>query len=141
MTAAAGRLAAIHAASFTLPRPWSEPEIASLLASPGVFVVSEPGGFAMGRVVLDETELLTLAVEPAARRQGLGRALLARFGAEAAAAGATRAFLEVAVDNLPAIGLYASAGYREAGRRRGYYHTPGGASVDAVIMVQDLAES
>ena len=95
----------------------------------------------MGRVVLDEVELLTLAVEPAARRQGLGRALLARFGVEAAAAGATRAFLEVATDNLPAIGLYASAGYRETGRRRGYYHPSGGAPVDAVIMVYDLAES
>ena len=133
-----GRLAALHSVSFTVPRPWSQAEIASLLANPGVFVVALPDGFVMGRVVLDEAELLTLAVAPAARRHGLGRALLARFEADAVRQGATRAFLEVAIDNLPAVQLYSNAGYRETGRRRGYYHTPQSARIDALVMARDL---
>ena len=53
-------MAALHARTMTTPRPWSREEFAALLGSPGVFAVGEPTGFALGRVVLDEAELLTL---------------------------------------------------------------------------------
>lgn len=132
------RLAALHAASFTLPRPWSAAEFAALLSAPQTFLLAESTGFLVGRAVAGEAELLTLAVEPAARRAGCGRRLLARFEAEARARGAERAFLEVAAGNRAARALYAGAGWREAGLRRGYYAAPGGAAVDAVVMVRDL---
>ncbi len=131
-------VAALHAAGFTTPRPWSAAEIAGLLELPGVFLVGDARGFALGRAVLDEAELLTLVVAPAARRQGLGRALLAGFEAEARARGAGRAFLEVAADNGAALALYRQEGWSEDGRRRGYYRTPEGTQVDALLLSRRL---
>jgi len=131
-------LARLHAACFTLPRPWSEAEFTGLLQGAGAFLIACPEGFVLGRVVADEAELLTLAVDPVSRRQGHARALLAAFEAEAARRGATRAFLEVAFGNAPARALYAAAGWDEAGLRRGYYHAADGTVDDAVILSRSL---
>lgn len=133
-------LAAVHAAAFTDPRPWSAAEIAALLAGPGVFVVNEPGGFAMGRVILDEAEVLTIAVVPALRGRGIGARLMAGFAAMAAARGAVRGYLEVSVLNAPARAVYTRAGWAECGRRKGYYRSPEGAAVDAVLMARTFAQ-
>jgi ribosomal-protein-alanine N-acetyltransferase len=127
-------LARLHAASFTVPRPWDESEFRALIASPGVFLLTRDTGFLLGRSAAGEAEILTLAVDPAARRQGTGRALVADFLAEARARGAERAFLEVAADNAAAAALYRQAGFAEAGRRRGYFAAPGRAAVDATVM-------
>lgn len=132
-------LARLHAACFTTPRPWSAAEFSDLLASRFVFLETAPAGFVLGRVIADEAELLTIAVDPAARRQGTGSALLAAFCHGAAARGAATAFLEVAADNGPARALYARGGWAESGRRRGYYQPPGGAPVDALILTRALA--
>ena len=73
MTPAA--LAALHARCFAAhPRPWSATEIEGLLDSPPNFLIDLPQGFLIGRAVADEAELLTLAVAPETRRQGLARA-------------------------------------------------------------------
>lgn len=131
-------MAALHAASFTVPRPWSAPEIEALLASLGVFTFAESAGFAMGRVAVDEAELLTLAVDPAARRLGTGKRLVAGFLEAARLRAAARAFLEVAADNAPAIALYLQAGFAPCGRRRGYYRPAQGPAVDALVMDRAL---
>ncbi len=73
-------------------------------------------GFAMYRVVVGEGELLNLAVDPWARRTGVGRALL-----QAMMRLAEVWHLEVRESNAAAIALYASLGYRQVGRRSGYY--------------------
>ena len=132
MTPAA--LTRLHAACFTVPRPWTEAEFAGLLGAEGAILVAEPGGFALGRALAGEAELLTIAVAPGARRRGLGRRLLARFLAEAAARDAAEVFLEVAEDNAPARALYAEAGFAQAGRRRGYYLAADGATTDALVL-------
>ena len=137
MTPAA--MAALHARCFTTPRPWTAAEFAALLAEPLVFATLAETGFALGRVVADETELLTIAVAPEARRNGEGRVLLDRFLRAARARGAGTAFLEVAADNAAALALYQRSGFAEAGRRRGYYHSPGNPPVDALVMVKSLA--
>ena len=137
MTPAA--MAALHARCFTTPRPWTAAEFADLLAEPPVFAVTVPLGFALGRVVADKAELLTIAVAPEARRQGEGRALLDGFLRTARARGAETAFLEAAADNAAALALYRWSGFAEAGRRRGYYHSPGNPPVDALVMVKSLA--
>lgn len=132
-------LAALHARSFTTPRPWTAAEFAELLASPLCFLLTEAQGFLLGRVIADEAELLTVAVAPEARRQGEGARLLAAFAQAAKARGATMAFLEVAENNAAARALYARAGWAQAGRRKGYYHSPEGDALDAVVMTLPLA--
>lgn len=127
-------MAALHAACFTVPRPWSAVEIAALQGGAGVFTCAESAGFLMGRVAADEAELWTLAVDPTARRQGVGGRLVVAFLAGARARGAARAFLEVAADNAPAIGLYLQAGFAVCGRRRGYYRPDNAPAVDALVM-------
>jgi len=127
-------MAALHRACFTVPRPWSAAEIADLQALPQVFVCTESAGFAMGRVAADEVELLTLAVDPAQRRQGAGRRLVAAFLAEAARRAAVRVFLEVLPDNTAAVSLYLQANFTVCGRRKAYYHPAGSPALDALVM-------
>lgn len=132
MTAA--DLARLHAQCFTVPRPWSVTEFAGFLAAPATVLVSEPGGFALGQVMADEAELLTIAVAPAQRRLGLGRRLLGAFLSACAARGASAVFLEVDAGNTAALGLYQSAGFLAAGRRRDYYLGPNGTRTDALVL-------
>ncbi|WP_103332545.1 GNAT family N-acetyltransferase [Pseudotabrizicola formosa] len=131
-------LASIHAACFTLPRPWSAPEIRSLLDSPHVFLLSESGGFLLGRAVAGEAELLTLAVLPAAQGRGLGGRLVQGFLNTAKVRTATTAFLEVAAGNAPAIRLYERAGFILKGRRKAYYTAADGRRDDALVLSRAL---
>ena len=137
---AAERLAELHAAAFE--RGWSAADIAALTASPGGFVLTvgdlSPEGFILCRAVGGEAEILTLAVAPAARRRGLARGLVEAAEAMARAAGASAMFLEVADDNLPAVGLYAACGFVPVGRRRGYYERGSAPAADAIVMRRDL---
>lgn len=134
MTPAA--LAEIHAACFTVPRPWSAAELAELIASPSTLLAEASDGFALARVAADEAELLTIAVRPEARGRGLGSALLRDVLAAAAARGAGRMVLEVAADNAAALALYRREGFAECGRRKGYYVAPDGRRIDALIMAR-----
>lgn len=129
-------MAVLYARAFPESRPWTAAEIAALLAAPGFAVASE-AGFALGRSVAGEAELVTVAVDPSARRAGRGRALLTAFEARARSLGADTAFLEVADDNVAALALYRASGWTETGRRRGYYHRKTG-PVDAVTMSKTL---
>jgi len=131
-------LAALHAACFTVPRPWGAGEFSGLLAREGSFLLHEPAGFLLGRALAGEAELLTLAVAPDARRQGTGARLVAGFLTQAAARGAETAFLEVAEDNLAARALYERTGFTQAGRRRAYYRQPNGTPTDALVMTRAL---
>lgn len=131
-------LARLHATCFKMPRPWSEAEFAGLLASSGVFMVAEPAGFVLGRVIADEAEILTLAVDARARRGGTGRRLLTAFEAEAAGRGAVSAFLEVAAGNDAARALYRSAGYVKSGLRPGYFRDATGRTDDALVLSRRL---
>ncbi len=126
-------MAALHARVMTTPRPWTADEFRALLASANVFTVGSVKGLAVGRAVSDEAELLTLAVDPDHRRQAIGRACLAGFEEIASHRGARHAHLEVAADNMPAIALYEGAGYVRSGLRAGYYRTPEGRRVDALV--------
>jgi len=128
----AARLAAVHATAF--PAPWDAAAFEGLLDQPGVFALEEADGFILLRAIADEAEILTLAVRPAARRQGVGARLVSEGAVAAVARGATRLFLEVAQDNASALALYARAGFAEAGRRAGYYARPGGRREDALIL-------
>jgi Fur family transcriptional regulator, ferric uptake regulator len=133
-------LAALHAQAFD--EPWSEVEMAALLAGLGVCALvahgaEGPTGFVLYRIAADEAEILTLATVPAHRRRGVAGALV-RGAAEAAArAGARALFLEVAEDNAPALALYDRAGFSCVGRRVGYY-ARGSERADALVLRRDL---
>lgn len=128
------RCAEIHADCFTRPRPWSETEFTSLLDTAGIFLCAQPNGFALGRLAGPEAELLTIAVIPDARGQGVGAALLKDFETQASKQGATDFFLEVAADNKAAIGLYTKAGYQQCGLRKDYYESPRGPRISALVL-------
>jgi ribosomal-protein-alanine N-acetyltransferase len=122
----AAALAALHGRSFA--RGWSESEFERLLSDRAVVAHvaragsrGEPAGFMLSRRAADEAEILTVAVAPAARGRGIARELLARHLGRLAALGVARVFLEVDDGNRPARSLYARAGFREVGRREGYY--------------------
>jgi ribosomal-protein-alanine N-acetyltransferase len=131
-------LADLHDRAFD--RPWSAEEFETLLKGPGVFAVlgeagdpEEAKGFILCRAIAGEAEILTVAVDPAARRRGWGAALVEMAAGIAREAAAVEMFLEVAADNVAAIGLYQTAGFGRVGLRKGYYPHPDGAK-DAVVM-------
>jgi ribosomal-protein-alanine N-acetyltransferase len=133
-------LADLHARALQVPRPWSSGEIAALLSHPTVYLVEQTHGFALGRVVADEVELLTIAVDPEWHRKGIGGRLLTAFETKAQDQRAKVAFLEVASGNFAARALYTAAGYSETGRRPGYYVDGSGQRSDALILSRSLAE-
>ncbi len=131
-------LAALHARAFP-DGPWSARAFGDLLAVPGTrgrlrYRGRQPLAFALWRLLGSEAEILTLATEPAARRQGHAAALLAGVLRDAAAAGAVRVLLEVADDNPAARRLYARQGFSAIALRAGYYRRRGGGRIDAHLL-------
>lgn len=114
---------------------WTRGQCLGVLAMPGVRLTlalldDEPAGFAMVRALLDEAELLLLAVVPAQRRRGVARALLRAVVADAQATGAAKLHLEVRAGN-EAVRLYTASGFAKVGERRGYYRGRTGQLHDA----------
>lgn len=127
-------LAALQARAYAHMEPWSAQDFADLLARPTTWLACAGHGFLLAQIVVDEAEILSLAVDPAFQRQGEARALLARLDAEASARGVTSLHLEVAAENAPARAFYDAQGFAEIGLRRGYYRGPDGSRGDAVLM-------
>ena len=96
-------------------------------------------GFFLARQVLDEEELLLFAIDPGYRRYGLGGKLLDHFCTNAATSGVTRIFLEMR-DGNPAARLYESRGFRQVGKRHGYYRGRDGLRLDALTYQRILGE-
>lgn len=137
-------LAGLHAANFA--RGWDVMEFQALLAdrhvvADGLFRGrgAAPLGFALSRAVLDEAEVLTIAVARPQRGRGLGRHLLDAHLAELERRGVKAVFLEVEEDNVAALRLYRAAGFREAGRREAYYRKADGTARAALLMRRDGA--
>ncbi len=131
-------LSRLHATSFPPAECWSATVIALQLAAPGGFgFLDARGGMILARVIAGESEILTLAVDPSARRLGIGRGLLCRAMDWAREHGAEAMFLEVSVANAAAIGLYQAAGFARAGLRRRYYAD----GTDAWVMRVSLGEA
>ncbi len=134
------QMAALHAHAFAgTGRAWAAREFTELLDSNHVFAVTGDFSFALGRVIADEAELLTIATSPNHQREGLGRACLRAYERTAIAKGATTSFLDVAEDNQAATRLYLSEGYVQTARRTGYYTRGGGRKVDALMLRKSLA--
>lgn len=133
------QLARLHRASFDAP--WSEASFRETLDRPGVLALvgkdaaaTDLQSFIVIQLAADESEILTIATAPTARRAGLAHALIVQAAARAAANHANAMFLEVAEDNSAALALYGSCGFTAHGRRRAYYMRAGEPPVDALLL-------
>ena len=135
------RLETLEALCFSTP--WTAETLASQLPDAmHVFLVAEEDGEIKGYVnlmhVLDEGYIGNVAVDPAARRRGLGRALIASLLERASALELSFVTLEVREGNVPAIALYAGFGFARVGLRKNYYDSP---RENAVLMTKTLKGS
>ena len=78
-------------------------------------------GYLLANIVVDEAEILSIAVSPDYRNLGKGTNLLQHFNAFIAAKDVKTVFLEVAADNKEALTLYRAQGFSEFSRRLAYY--------------------
>ncbi len=88
-------------------------------------------GYFLAQCVLDEMEILRIAVDPACRRKGYGRRILSEAKKKAIEQGIDWCYLEVRESNAAARCLYESFGFASYGKRKGFYRQP---DEDAVIM-------
>lgn len=121
---------------------WTAAQCASALAMPGAWLhlAMNDGavvGFALARRVLDETELLLLAVDASFRRYGIGRLLTEAVLSEARAEGGRSLFVEVRANN-PARQFYDRLGFIQTGYRKNYYRGVSGLYNDAVTLTCQL---
>ena len=132
---------AIESVSF--PRPWSREHFIDELNSPRSYplVARTADGVVAGYIcpmlVLDEGEILDVAVRFDCRGKGVGGVLVRRAIGELGALGARVVCLEVRVSNLSALTLYQRLGFRETGRRKGYYEN----GEDAILMEYTIDDS
>ena len=98
------------------------------------------GGYLLATIIDDEAEILSIGVTPDRQRQGVGKRLLQHFFEHGTSQNMTGVVLEVAEDNVPALGLYRDFGFVEFGRRKGYYKQ-GNWKIDAIMMKWCLTEA
>lgn len=122
--------------------PWTHGHFADSLAQGHSSWVLRQGGaligFSVVMAVLDEAHLLNIGVDPQYQGRGYGARLLRQAMATACRAGATRMFLEVRPSNARAVELYSHFGFRQIGRRKGYYPAAIGRE-DALVFDKELA--
>ena len=116
--------------------PWSEDSVAGELEnSLSVWLICEDRGKVLGYVgsqtVLDETDMMNIAVLPEARRAGIGERLILSLIEMLKDRGSRSLTLEVRASNTPAISLYEKLGFLQVGRRPNYYCSP---REDALIL-------
>ncbi len=122
--------------------PWDAAAYYGELRNPSAYyIVAHQGELVVGYggmwVIEENAHVVTVAVRPETRRQGLGRRLMEALIAEARRRGALEMTLEVRVNNLPAQTLYRNMDFRVVGRRRDYYPDNG---EDALVMSKALIE-
>ena len=116
--------------------PWSEKSIAGELENElSVWLVAQEQGTVLGYVgsqtVLDETDMMNIAVHPDFRRCGIAAELIGELISRLKARGSRCLKLEVRVSNASAIALYQTMGFVQLGLRKNYYRNP---KEDALIL-------
>lgn len=130
--------------------PWSEASIYEELDNPLSFTVvavssqksqncenEDAAGFINARIINDEVYINNIAVKKEFKRKGIGKGLLSALEKKAGEVNASFITLEVRESNLPAISLYASFGYKIAGKRKKFYRDP---IENAVLMTKNLPQ-
>jgi len=138
----AAAMVPIHAEAFH--RGWSHGEFVELLENRDVvahraMMGEDLAGFILSRIVADEAEILSVAVAARWRGRGIAGELLHLHLRGLAGRGVATIFLEVGETNTPALRLYQHVGFRDVGRREGYYPDAGGRRIAALILRRDIA--
>jgi ribosomal-protein-alanine N-acetyltransferase len=119
-------VAAIEEMSFSVP--WSAESLELMLTDQASALVALEDGKVIGYVgmmcVLDEGQIINVAVHPDARRRGVGRALMQAAETYAKERGIVFLSLEVRESNIAARSMYSSLGWIEQGIRKGFYSHP-----------------
>ena len=120
--------------------PWSEKSIETELSCRlSVWLVALEGeqvvGYVGSQTVIDESDMMNIAVHPDFRRRGIAEALVAELEAALRQRGSRALTLEVRDSNAPAIALYEKLGFSQVGLRRNYYRNP---KEDARILRKEL---
>lgn len=116
--------------------PWSVSAFEYELKNPlSVWLVAAEGdqvaGYVGSQTVIDESDMMNIAVAPAYRRQGIAEKLISMLIVQLKDRGSYSLTLEVRASNIPAIGLYQKLGFTQVGRRPNYYRNP---KEDALIL-------
>jgi ribosomal-protein-alanine N-acetyltransferase len=120
---------------------WSSASLSECVLSGTSWVAeldARVAGILIGRVTVDEFEILNLAVAKIFRRRGVATRLVTAVLNFAEAAGARQTYLEVRASNEGGVAFYTRMGFREAGRRVNYYRHP---VEDAVLLVLNNHET
>ena len=117
---------------------WSYRDVQDLICTEGGMCFSATEGdeviaYVIGRLIAPEGEIYRIAVRADKRGRGIGYRLLDYAVKTSKGQGLERLFLEVRSQNVPAIKLYTSYGFKQIGLRKGYYKNP---ADDAVIMLR-----
>ena len=121
--------------------PWSEKSVASELNNRlSLWLVAMDGervaGYVGSQSVLDEADMMNIAVHPDYRRQGIGRDLVLALAEALQKKGIRGLMLEVRQSNAPAIALYEQLGFQQVGMRPNYYRNP---KENALILRKELS--
>lgn len=122
--------------------PWSKQQFQESLASYQCTVYEQANqvvGFCILQPVLDEANLLLMAIHPSQQGKGLGYTLL-DDSIQQLKNNPIQIFLEVRESNTAAIRLYEKAGFHQIDLRKNYYPNPDGSREHAVIMVKTCTD-
>ena len=105
-----------------------------MLASEAALQSDTAAGFVLARIILEETDILSVGVLPQRQRNGIGRYLVEAVIHAASISDGAAVTLEVAEDNLGAQALYTNVGFEVVGRRPSYYMRAANVKVAALLM-------
>ncbi|AQX27465.1 MULTISPECIES: ribosomal protein S18-alanine N-acetyltransferase [unclassified Bartonella] len=129
----------IHKNCFALA--WTKQTFETFLKDHSIFgykahLIGQPHqilGFCLCRLILDEAEIITIAVHSNNRQQKIGHLLIDYIFRHLRRERATKLFLEVEETNLPALALYKQFKFQKIAKRQAYYQAQNGL-IDAIIM-------
>lgn len=123
--------------------PWTKNQFVEAVQSYNTTVIEDDGrvvGFCILQTVLDEANLLLMAIDPSKQGKGLGYRLLDQ-SIEKLENNPVQIFLEVRESNQAAIALYEKIGFHQIDLRKNYYPTENGGKEHAIIMVKSCSDN